>query len=161
MKNFDWRTITTLITGYGYVGVPVEMWGQGDDVFQYERLAKGMSHVMGVDGRMTVSTSADNSVKVVWKLSQLSPTNAVLSKMFNAQQAKGFFSGVNMSFQDARRQDFAVTTIGYIEDHVPIKRGGKAVETEWTLIFEVGHIELGDPTFAGTPAVIAEMLGAA
>ena len=161
MKNFDWRTITTLISGYGYNQIALTHWGVGDDVFQYERNTDGASHVIGVDGIMTVSTSADNSIKVVWKFSQLSPMNAILSKMFNQQQMVGQFAGITMSFQDARRQDFAATTVGYVKNHTPVKRGGKASETEWTLHFEAGHIDLGDPDFSGTPAAIAEMLGAA
>ena len=161
MKNFDWRTITTLITGYGFTQIPLTGWGEGDDVFQFEREVPGITHTTGVDGRMTVSTSANNTVKVVWKFSQLSPMNAILSKMFNAQQTVGMFSGIFMSFQDVRRQDFAATSSpGYIENHAPIKRGGKAVEVEWTLHFESGHMELGDPSFAGTPAAVAELLGA-
>ena len=160
MKNFDFRTTTTVIQGYGLGPLPVTGWGKGDDVFQFERRVPGVTDEVGVDGKMTVSTSADNSVKVVWRLSQLSPTNGILSKMFNRQQTVGMFAGVTMGWQDARRQDFAATTIGYIENHAPVKRGGKANETEWTLIFEAGTIDLGDPTFAGAPAAVAELLGA-
>lgn len=159
MKNFDFRTITVVLSGYGLSTVSTG-WGTGQDVFQFERRSPGVTDEMGVDGRMTISTNADNSVKVVLKFSQVSPENAVLSKMFNVQQMPGMATGITMGFQDARRQDFAATTVGYIENHTPIKRGGKATETEWTLIFEAGHIDLGDPSFAGTPAAVAELLGA-
>lgn len=160
MKAFDWRTITTVISGYGYSAIPLTGWGKGDDVFQYERREAGVSDEVGVDGEMTVSLNANNSVKVVWKFSQLSPMNSILSKMFNWQQTVGGFAGIKMGFQDARRADFAATTVGYIENHAPVKRGGKANETEWTLIFASGFIQLGDPSFAGTPAAVAELLGA-
>ena len=160
MKVFDWRTISVLISGYGYGPTPVMGWDEGNDVFQWERVKPGVSHKMGVDGRMTASKSADNSVKAVLKLSQLSPTNADLSLMFNLQQMPGEM-GVFLHFQDAMRQDVASTTVGYIENHAPIHRGGEAVGTEWTLIFESGLGELGDPTFAGTPSDVAENLGVA
>ena len=159
MKNFDFRTTTTIISGYGYNNVPLTGWGKGDDVFQFERRSPGVTDDVGVDGLMSISTSADNSVKVVWKFSQVSPMNAILSKMFNRQQTPGQSGQVTMGFQDARRQDYGKTTVGYIENHTPIKRGGKQQETEWTLIFEVGVLELGDPSFAGTPASVAELLG--
>jgi hypothetical protein len=160
MKAFDWRTNTTVISGYGYNQIVLNGWGKGEDVFQFERRTPGVSDEMGVDGEMTASVSADNSVKVVWKFSQLSPMNSILSKMFNRQQAVGMFSGITMGWQDARRADYAATTVGYIENHTPVKRGGKANETEWTLIFAAGGIDLGDPSFAGTPAAISELLGA-
>jgi hypothetical protein len=159
MKNFDWRTITTVISGYGYNNVPLTGWGKGDDVFQFERRSPGVEMDIGVDGLASISTSADNSIKVTWKFSQLSPMNAILSKMFNRQQTPGQNGQITIGFQDARRQDFGVTTVGCIENHTPIKRGGKQNETEWTLLFEGGKLELGDPSFSGTPAAIAELLG--
>jgi len=160
MKNFDVRTFRVHVTGYGFNQVPITYWGEGQDVFQWERRKPGISDVMSVDGHMSISTSSDNSVKVVLKIGQLSPDNAMFSKMFNAQQTPGFNAGVFLSFQDSMRQDLGSTGAGYIENHASIKRGAQVVENEWTFIFEVGHQELGDPSFAGTAAAVAELLGA-
>lgn len=160
MKVFDWRTISVLISGYGYRPTPIEMWGEGQGVFHFARAKPGMTHKIGVDGRMTASKTADNSIESSVKLSQLSPTNAILSFMFNLQQMSGE-AGFFLHFQDPMRQDVATTTVGYIESHTPIERGGEATETEWKFFFESGLGELGDPTFVGTPSDVAENLGVA
>lgn len=160
MKNFDVGNFSVLVTGYMYNQVPITFWGTGDDVFQWERRQPGITDVMSVDGQMAISTSRDNSLKVIIKLNQLSPDNAVFSRMFATQQTRGLNAAIFLSFQDLMRQDLGATGPGYIENHAPIKRGGKTVETEWTLIFSTGGQELGDPSFASTPAAVAELLGA-
>jgi hypothetical protein len=154
MKFYDWRKCHVLIDG-----VKVTGWAAGDDVFGIERRSPNATDEMGADGKMTVSMSADKSVKVDLKLAQTSPMNAILAKVAKAGDSLETFVPVTVTFADSYRMDGAQTTLGYVEKPAPLKRGAKANNVEWTLILEAGYMDLGDPPFAGALTAAAEALG--
>ena len=155
MRFYDWRRNHLLING-----VEVTGWTTGDDVLKIERMSPAAESEAGVDGTVVVSLNADKRVKVTIKISQTSPTNALLSKLSAAQDRLDTLVPVSALWQDNYRNDSATTTLGYIEKHADINRGGKANVAEWVMVFANGLELLGAPTFAGLATLAAEALGA-
>ena len=154
MRIHDWRTQQTLLNG-----VPVTNWAPGDDVFKAERRGDIGTDEIGADGRMTLSLNPDKSGEVTIKLSQLSPTNAFLQKLAQSEDHVETFIPIVLTQMDPRRNDGVVTEPGYMKKPAPYQRGVKANVTEWTFVFPTYFAELGDPSFPGTPAALAESLG--
>ena len=154
MKLYDWRTNHLILDG-----VLVTGYATGDDVLGIERQADSATSEVGADGRMTLSLHADKSIKVTLKLAQTSPMNAMLSTKCAAQDALEGFAPLVASWKDSYRNDSMQTTVGYVEKFAAIKRGTKANDTEWTLIFERGDLLLGNPAFAGLLTATSEALG--
>lgn len=154
MRIHDWRTQQTMING-----VPVTGWAPGDDVFKAERLSDIGSHDIGADGAMVLSLNPDKSGQVTIKLTQVSPTNAFLQKLALSEDNVETFIPVVLTQYDSRRKDGVVTEPGYIKKPADYIRGVKANDNEWVFIFAKYFAELGDPSFPGTPAALAEALG--
>jgi hypothetical protein len=154
MKFYDWRKLLTTINN-----VPVTNWAEGDDVFQAERVTPSASMVIGVDGKATVSLSADKSIKVTIKLAQTSPTNAYLSQLAAGQDHLEGFTPITVQQYDTYRRDSVESMYGYIEKPANVTRGGKANAVEWVMYFEEGAFILGDPVFTGQATGNAEALG--
>lgn len=138
------------ITGYG----------SGDDVISADRSVDAASHIVGADGSMAVSLSSDKSGTVTFKLLQTSSSNRYLLQRYAAQEvgAKSFVP-LNLTVKDVHRQDVIVGIAGYLKKLPMLKRGEKANEQEWAIVFQQLWYDLGDMKGVGSPSVTVENLG--
>jgi hypothetical protein len=153
MRLFDWRTNHILVNN-----VELTHFGEGSDVLTVKRAADLGSHKMSVDGKMTLSLSADKSGTITVKLAATSPSNSFLSKLAAQQDNIDTFTPVTFQWHDSYRKDDAKGSTGYIKRPVDIVRGKEIGEQEWTFVIENLQSLLGDPTFAGLPTQPAEAL---
>lgn len=130
MKEYSFLDTLLLVNG-------VEMSGfdEGDDVITLDRINDSASHKVGVDGKMTVSISADRSGTVTFRLMQTSDSNAYLSGLINAQE-NGAFVPIFVQFKDTRGDDLGSGTQGYINRPATMTRGQNANSQEWTVTVE-------------------------
>ena len=70
MKEYSFANTIVLVNG-------VEMSGfdEGDDVINIARLTDSASHVVGADGKMTVSLSSDRSGEISFRLNASADTS--------------------------------------------------------------------------------------
>lgn len=154
MKAYSFLNTVVLVNG-----VALTHWADGDDVIDISRLEDSATHKIGADGKMAVSISADKSGKMTFKLMQTSPANKVLSALSAAQgEGTGSFVPCSVLFQDTYRKDQGTGTVGYVQKPADMTRGAGVNMTEWTIIVERLDMLLGDPSFAGSPTVLAENL---
>jgi hypothetical protein len=152
MRQYSFLNTIMLVGAPPIVPVPQQITGfwEGDDVIKMARNAVGASHVVGADGKMSVSVSADKSGSVEFKLSQLSSSNRLLLLILRAQEQAGpAFAPVQLTFTDLNRQDVGAGLAGYIEKLPDIERGAKAVAQTWKIVCERLDMDLGNPAFAG------------
>lgn len=127
MKQYSFLDTILLVNG-------VEMSGfdEGDDVIQLARANDSASDIIGTDGEMTVSISADRSGTVTFRLMQSSTSNAYLSGLVAAQE-NGAFVPIFVQFKDTRGGDLGSGTQGYIPRPADMTRGTNAGNQEWTV----------------------------
>lgn len=130
MKVFSFLDTVVLVNGVEITG-----WAEGDDVFTADRLGDSASHLIGADGEMTVSLSADRSGELVFSLMQTSGSNLFLSGLVNAQE-NGAFVPVFVQFKDTRNNDIASGTQGYIPKPANMSRGNSVQPQEWRIVTE-------------------------
>lgn len=130
MKEYSFANTIVLVNG-------VEMSGfdEGDDVINIARLTDSASHVVGADGKMTVSLSSDRSGEISFRLNQSSNSNAILSGLINAQE-NGAFVPVFIQFADTKGIDLASGTQGYMKRQSDMTRGGNSNSQEWIIVVE-------------------------
>lgn len=130
MKTFSFLDTVVLVNGVEITG-----WAEGDDVIALERLGDSASHVIGADGEMTVSLSADRPGECTFSLMQTSESNAFLSGLINAQE-NGAFVPVFVQFKDTRGGDIGSGTQGYIPKPAGMSRGNSVQPQEWKIVVE-------------------------
>lgn len=148
MRVYSFLNTILLVGAPPIVPVPQQITGfwEGDDVIKMSRNADGASHVVGADGRMSVSQSADKSGSVEFKLSQMSSSNRLMLLILRAQEAAGIgFSPCQLTFTDLNRQDVGAGLAGYIVKLPDIERGTKAVAQTWKIVCERLDMDLGNP----------------
>lgn len=118
----------------------------GDDVFKFTRAEDSVFDEVGADGQMVCSVNTNKSGSTHIKLSQTSPSNAVLLAI-EALAAGGpnTFVPVSVGFQDSNRQDTIGGLSGYIKKIPDISRGVKASHMEWEIRLENLDVILGNP----------------
>lgn len=130
MQTFSFLDTVVLINGVEITG-----WAEGDDVISIDRLGDSASHVIGADGEMTVSLSADRSGEVIFNLMQGSSSNAYLSGLITTQE-NGAFIPIFIQFKDTKGNDLASGTQGYIPKPAGMQRGMNAQSQEWRVVVE-------------------------
>lgn len=130
MKTYSFLNTIVLVNGVAITG-----WAEGDDVINIERLGDSASHLIGADGEMTVSLSADRSGEMVFNLMQTSSSNAYLSALVNAQE-NGAFVPAFVQFKDTSGLDLASGTQGYIPRPAGMTRGTSVNPGEWRVVVE-------------------------
>lgn len=138
------------ITGYA----------SGDDVISAERAEDGASHIMGADGSMAMSISSNKSGTVTFKLLQTSSTNKYLLQRYMLQEAGArTYTPIALVVKDVHRLDVIVGVAGYLKKLPVIKRGEKAAEQEWAIVFQQLWFDLADAMGVGSPSLVVENLG--
>lgn len=130
MKDYSFLNVIMLVNGVEIAG-----YDEGDDAIAMERLGDSASHMVGVDGEMTVSVSADRTGKFTFRLAQTSTSNAYLSGLISAQE-NGVFIPVFAQFKDTRGGDLGSGTQGYIPKPANMVRGATANSQEWMIVVE-------------------------
>lgn len=130
MKNYSFLDTVVLVNG-----VELSGWAEGDDVITMDRLGDSAAHVIGADGVMTVSLSADRSGSATFSLMQTSDSNAYLSGLINAQE-NDVFVPIFFQFKDTRGGDIGSGTQGYITKPAGMTRGVNAGAQEWVVVVE-------------------------
>lgn len=130
MKNYSFLETVLLVNGVEIVG-----YDEGDDVIQLNRLGDSASHLIGADGEMTVSLSADRSGEVIFRVLQQSDSNQYLSGLMTAQE-NGLFVPVFVQFKDTQNNDIGSGTQGYIPKPADMTRGTNVQGQEWRIVVE-------------------------
>lgn len=131
MKEYSFLDTIMLVNG-------VEIGGFGelaDDVIKLARRNDSASDVIGTDGEMTVSMSANLSGTVTFRLLQSSTSNTYMSGLVVAQE-NGSFTPIFVQFKDTRGGDLGSGTSGYITKPADMNRGEKPTDQEWVIVVE-------------------------
>lgn len=138
MKSYSFNNVIMLVQGQEITG-----WPEGEDVILCERLEDSASHIVGVDGKMTLAISADRSGTITFKLLQSSESNALLTLMITSQE-NGAFIPVFVQIKNTEGGEFISATQGYITKPAGIGFGQNPNETEWVIVAErLDFINLG------------------
>ena len=130
MKSFSFNNVIMLVQGQEMTG-----WPEGEDVIICERLEDSASHIIGVDGKMTLSISNDRSGSITFKLMQNSGSNLLLTGLITAQE-NGAFIPVFIQIKNTEGGELISATQGYITKPANMGFGQNANEVEWIIIAE-------------------------
>ena len=130
MKAFSFNNVSLLVQGQEITG-----WSDGDDVIIADRLNDTASHVIGVDGNMTMSLSNDRSGTLVFKLRQNSESNELLSTLITTQE-NGVFIPVFVQCRNTEGGELISGTQGYIMKPAKVQFGQNLQPVEWTIVVE-------------------------
>lgn len=145
------KTYSFLNTVFLVNGVELSGFSDGDDVINMERRTDSASDMIGADGNMMVSLSADYSGEVTIKLQQTSPSNKFLTGLLNRQEGRGVnFKPVQLFFQDTYRRDIGSGSLGYIKKPANMVRGANGQTVEWSFVVERLDLLCGDPGLIGS-----------
>lgn len=130
MKLYSFKETTLMVNGVEITG-----WAEGDDTIIARRLEDSGQHVIGNDGTMIVSITADRSGEFVFNLMQTSESNLYLNTL-QALGENGAFVPVFVQFKDNLGNDLYVGTAGYIPRPADATRGNTAQPQEWSVVVE-------------------------
>lgn len=130
MKQFSFSNTVLLVNGVEIVG-----FDEGDDVINLARINPSSAHVVGADGELTLSISADRSGEVSFRLLQTSDSNIYLSGLVLAAE-NGAFVPIFIQFKDSSGGDLGSGTQGFITKPADMTRGTNAQGNEWMIIVE-------------------------
>lgn len=130
MKAFNFNNVIMLVQGQEITG-----WPEGDDAIVCDRLSDSASHLIGVDGAMTVNISNDRSGTIKFKLLQNSSSNALLSTLITTQE-NGAFVPIFIQIRNTEGGELVSGTQGYILKPAPMQFGEKVTSNEWTVVVE-------------------------
>jgi len=130
MKSYSFNNVVMLVQGQEITG-----WPEGDDAIICERLEDSASHIVGVDGSMTMSISMDRSGTIKFKLMQNSESNALLTGLITAQE-NGAFIPVFIQIRNTEGGELVSGTQGYITRPANVQFGQSLQPVEWTVIAE-------------------------
>jgi len=130
MKAYSFKNVVMLVQGQEITG-----WPDGDDVIRTERVEDSASHLVGVDGTMTVNISADRSGRIVFRLMQNSESNALLTGLITAQE-NGAFVPVFVQILNTEGGELISGTRGYLTRPADMQFGQNLQAVEWTIVVE-------------------------
>lgn len=110
-------------------------YADGDDVITVARRNDAASDMMGADGKMAIAVHADKSGTFTFRLKQTSSDAGYLYGLVNAMQS-GAYTPVTVQVKDARRNDLAFGTVGYIQKPADMVRGQGVNMQEWVIVVE-------------------------
>ena len=124
-------------------GQEITGWPDGDDVIICDRLEDSASHLIGVDGSMTVNINNDRSGTIKFKLMQNSKSNALLTTLITTQE-NGLFVPVFVQIRNTEGGELISGTQGYINKPAIIQFGKELQGNEWIITVErLDQINLG------------------
>ncbi len=130
MKAYSFSNVIMLVQGQEITG-----WPEGDDVIMCERFEDSGQHLIGVDGKMTLSISNDRSGSITFKLMQTSESNALLTALITSQE-NGAFVPVFVQIKNTQGGELISGTQGYITKPSKLSFGQNANENEWIITVE-------------------------
>lgn len=130
MKQYSFLNTLLLVNGVEITG-----YDEGDDVIIIERINDSATHLIGTDGEMTVSISADRSGTLTFRLMQSSDSNGYMSGLISSQE-NGLFIPIFAQFKDTQGLDLVSGTQGYITKPAGITRGTGVNNQEWIITME-------------------------
>jgi len=130
MKAYSFNNVIMLVQGQEITG-----WPKGDDAIMCERFEDSGQHIIGVDGKMTLSISNDRSGSITFKLMQTSESNALLTALITSQE-NGAFVPVFIQIKNTQGGELISGTQGYITKPAKQTFGQNANETEWIITVE-------------------------
>ena len=116
-------------------GVPLTGFAEGDDVVQGARRVEAFTDVVGADGNMLVTQTADRSGTFIFRLQRGSVSNAYLNTLFD-QQERGEFEAVSVQVTNVKSGTTQNGTKGYLQKPADISMGNGAQALEWTIVVE-------------------------
>lgn len=137
MKSYTFLNTIVLVQGQ-----EITEWDEGDDVINIERRVDSAFDVVGADGSMTVSLSADKSGEMSFRLQQTSASNLFMSGLINAQE-NDLFVPTFVQFKDIGGNDLASGTQGYIRKFPTLTRGSNLNGQLWQIVVERLDLVLG------------------
>ena len=114
-------------------GREIENFGEGDDVVTTEYREDGISDVIGADGKMLPSVSANESATIKIKLLATADENDYLEELYYKFK-QGEIDGISVSIFNSVTGKGEVATTGYIPKLANQSRGSKAQDREWTIV---------------------------
>ncbi len=123
-------------------GRPLVNFAEGDDVVTIEPRNDGATDLVGADGQMAVSISADQSATMTVRLMQTSPDNRFLQQIFDRQRAEGLFIPLMVSYRDLKTGEEG-SGRGYIPRLPTMTRGAGVNTHEWTIVIEALVLNFG------------------
>jgi hypothetical protein len=152
MKATSPKNFIMLVNGF-----PLTNFGEGSSAIKIAMREDAVTDKVGMDGKMSISISANQTAEVTATLMQTSDANKFLLALVHAQTGgPATFVPVNVMFQDTYRQDVGIGTHGYIKKLPDIERGDEVAEQEWVFVVERLDLALGAPAFAGLATMLAE-----
>lgn len=114
-------------------GREMRNFGEGDDVVSVEYREDGIGDVVGADGQMLASVSANESAEIKLKFLGTAPENDYLEDLYRRFKS-GEIAGISISIFNAVTGRGEVATTGYIPKLANSSRGQKAQDREWSII---------------------------
>lgn len=130
MKAYSFNNVVLLVQGQ-----EITDYDEGDDVILCERVEDSASHKIGVDGKMTMSISADRSGSVTFKVMQGSSSNELLTGLITSQE-NGLFIPVFAQVRNTEGGELVSGTQGYFTKPASIGFGAESNSQEWVIMFE-------------------------
>jgi len=130
MKSYSFATHIFLVNGVSIGG-----YDEGDDVIDLDRYNPSASHVIGADGEMSVSLSADRSGRAIFRLMKTSDSNQFLSALIASQENAAFIP-VTLLIKDLDGNLLGAGTQGYITKPAGVTAGTNVTSREWEIAVE-------------------------
>lgn len=111
----------------------IEGFAEGDDVIKVERLAPGISIVIGMQGDGVINQSTDKSARITIKLLKGSATNKFLSDKYNAGEI-GVLTSAPLIITEVGSGDKTTAKKTVLEKMPDLSRGSTAAPVEWMFI---------------------------
>ena len=132
-------------------GISLNGFDDGDDVVKCTPNAPISEAVIGADGTVSYSDSADQTYKVEITLLQTSPANKYMRDIERRQRTIGATQiALTLSIVDLYRRDRCTATGGRMVELPEVAHGKKAGKRTWKFFFAQGvPVEAATPPLAG------------
>lgn len=124
-------------------GIEIKNFAEGDDVVSYEYREDTVTDVVGADGNMQASVSANQSATITIKLLGTAPENDYFETLYH-QFLNGEIDGITVSMFDSVTGKGEVATSGYIPKLANKAKGANIQSREWTIVVPRLDIQRGN-----------------
>ncbi len=114
--------------------LPITGFWEGDDAVMIEPHDDNGEEVVGADGDMTFSYSADDAVNITLKLKPSSPANALLNSYYRRSRAGTISGGYPISIRDTGTGEGGSAAECHIKTAPSRGLGKNATERTWVLV---------------------------
>jgi len=140
VATYSFLDVTASITGTGGSFSIGSGSGNAEEGITIERVEDKNTMTVGADGTVMHSLHASNAGTVMIRLLKTSPTNGLLSALYNAQKVSSSFWGTNViSVYNVATGDVIVCTNVAFARHAPITYAKDGGTMEWS--FQAGSVD--------------------